>query len=250
MLTRISLIIVILAGIGAIVFGQLQFKKKIDETVQARDTYGASWKKEETRANDLTKVLAATKEKLTATEAELAAANDKLSKKDAEIALINAELGRTKDALTRSRAERDAAQAKLTAYEATGLQPDEIKEVIARLKKSLDDIKGLEVAVTDRERTISGLKIRIAELVGEDEAVILPAGIKGKIMTVDPKWDFVVINLGKNDGLLLNGQMLVSRDGKLLAKVRIVNVQNDKAIANVMAGWKLDDIMEGDTVLY
>lgn len=250
MLTRISLIIVILAGIGAIVFGQMQVKKKIDETIQARDTYGTNWKKEEARANNLDKELATTKEKLTATETELATTKAALDKKDAEIALINAELGRTRDALTRARGELGATQAKVTAYEATGLQPDEIKEVIARLKKSLDDIKGLEMAVVEGNRRIGGLEARIRELVGDDASVILPAGLKGKIITVDPKWDFVVINLGKNDGVLLNGQMLVSRDGKLLAKVRIVNVQDDKAIANVMAGWRLDDILEGDTVLY
>ena len=44
--------------------------------------------------------------------------------------------------------------------------------------------------------------------------------------------------------------MLVARDGKLLAKVKIVNVMENKAIANVISGWKLDEILEGDTVLY
>jgi len=50
--------------------------------------------------------------------------------------------------------------------------------------------------------------------------------------------------------MLLHGQMLVSRDGKLLAKVKIVNVEDNRSIANVLPGWELEDIMEGDTVLY
>ncbi len=250
MLTRISLIVVILAGIGALVFGQMQVKQKIDETIAKRDTNYKSWKEQEARANGLDKQLAATKEELAAKVTELAKALEALGVKDQEIARLNGDLGRSQANLRDARAERDRALAKLQQYELTGLQPDEIKEVIARLKKSLEDIKGLEAVVVDRNRDIAGLKARIEDLIGGDAPVILPAGLKGKIVTVDPKWDFVVINLGKSNGLLVNGQMLVSRNGKLLAKVKIVNVMEDKAIANVLSGWKLDDILEGDTVLY
>ena len=250
MLTRISLIVVILAGIGAIVFGQMQVKQKIDETIAARNTFHTNWKREEARANNLDRELTATKETLAQREMELAAAQAALGVKDTEIARLNAELGRTVEQLRIARAERAAAQARVVQYELTGLEPDEVKEVIARLKQSLEDITVLEGTVVDKNRDIDVLKGRIAELVGDDIPVILPAGLKGKIVTVDPKWDFVVIDLGKNDGLLLNGQMLVSRDGKLLAKVKIINVMEDKAIANVLTGWKLEEIMEGDTVLY
>jgi hypothetical protein len=44
--------------------------------------------------------------------------------------------------------------------------------------------------------------------------------------------------------------MLVSRDGKLVAKVIISDVQKDRSIANVMPGWKLDEFREGDKVLF
>ena len=60
----------------------------------------------------------------------------------------------------------------------------------------------------------------------------------------------MVLDIGKNQGLLENGRLLVNRNGKLIAKVQIKSVQADRAIANVMAGWKLSDIMEGDEVLY
>lgn len=251
MLTRISLIVVILAGVGAIVFGQMQVKKKIDQTIAERSTFHTNWRTEEARANRLDKELAETKEALDQRTRELAAAREEIATKDVEITQLNRNISDLQNTVRQVRADRDAAQAKLTAYELTGLNPEEIKEVIARLKQSLEDIKGLELVVEDKLREINGLKVRIAELVGPDDVpVILPAGLKGKIVTVDPKWDFVVINLGKNDGLLLNGQMLVSRNGKLLAKIRIVNVMDSRAIANVMTGWKLDEILEGDTVLY
>ncbi|MBI1176860.1 hypothetical protein GC207_05420 [bacterium] len=250
MLTRISLIVVILAGIGAIVFGQMQVKQKIDKTIADRNQFHQDWQKELARANKLEKDLAQAQADLKQKEVELAAAQKQIQAKDAEIASLNAEVQRRGEELRIARADRDKAQAELQRYQATGMQPDEIKGLIASYTKSLAQIKTLEASITDKDREINGLKVRIAELVGDEAPVILPAGLKGKVVTVDPKWDFVVINLGKEDGLLLNGQMLVSRNGKLLAKVKIVNVMENRAIANVMTGWKLNDIMEGDTVLY
>lgn len=250
MLTRISLIVVILAGIGAIVFGQMQVKQKIDKTIADRNQFHQDWQKELARANKLDKELAAAKEDIKKKDAQLAQDKVELDKKDAQIAQLNTDIARQKDQIVRLRADADAAHAELGRYQGTGLQPEEIKEVIARLKTALTNITALEDTVKDKDRQINGLKVRIAELVGDEAPVILPAGLKGKVVTVDPKWDFVVINLGKKDGMLLNGQMLVSRDGKLLGKVRIVNVQDDRSIANVMPGWKLGDFMEGDTVLY
>lgn len=43
--------------------------------------------------------------------------------------------------------------------------------------------------------------------------------------------------------------MMVSRDGKLIAKIKVVSVQADRCIANIMPQWKLGDVMEGDLVL-
>ena len=71
---------------------------------------------------------------------------------------------------------------------------------------------------------------------------------KGKVVVVDPKWDFVVLDIGANKGVLEDGEMLVSRDGRLVAKVIIRNVEKDRCIANIISGWKLGEIMEGDVV--
>jgi multidrug efflux pump subunit AcrA (membrane-fusion protein) len=250
MLTRISLFVVFLAGIGAIVFGQMQIQQKIKETIADRTRFYNSWQDEERKRIAAETELASTREQLAQTQAELNRAQQEISNRDAQIAQLNIDLERTNGDLRRARAERDAAQARVVQYELTGLEPDEVKEVIARLTASLENIEALELTIDERDSTIDVLEGKLAELIGSDAPVILPAGLKGKVMTVDPKWDFVVIDLGKEDGLLINGQMLVSRNGKLLAKVRIVNVMEDSAIANVMAGWKLDEILEGDTVLY
>jgi cell shape-determining protein MreC len=68
-------------------------------------------------------------------------------------------------------------------------------------------------------------------------------------MAVDPKWKFVVLNVGEEQGVIKDGELLVSRDGKLVAKIVVSNVQKDRSIANLVPGWQLGEIIEGDEVI-
>jgi cell shape-determining protein MreC len=79
---------------------------------------------------------------------------------------------------------------------------------------------------------------------------VLPAGTKGEIVAVDPKFDFVVLNIGANQGVLPNAKLLVNRNGKLIAKVKITSVEPTRSIANVLSDWKQDELSEGDQVFY
>ena len=74
--------------------------------------------------------------------------------------------------------------------------------------------------------------------------------VTGKIVAVDPRYDFVVLDVGGNQGVVENGRLLVNRDGKLVAKVRVTKVEPNRSIANIMPDWKQAEIMEGDQVLY
>jgi cell shape-determining protein MreC len=75
-------------------------------------------------------------------------------------------------------------------------------------------------------------------------------GIEGSILSVDTDWGFVVINVGEQDGVRENGELMVSRGGKLVGKVQISSVENDRSVANVLPGWLQADIKVGDEVLY
>ena len=79
--------------------------------------------------------------------------------------------------------------------------------------------------------------------------VPLPATLRGKVLVTDPKWNFVVLNVGEDQGVLERGEMLVNRNGRLVAKVVVRSVQKDRCIANVMPGWELGEVMEGDLVI-
>ena len=59
-----------------------------------------------------------------------------------------------------------------------------------------------------------------------------------------------MLDFGAKEGALPNGVMMVSRDSKLVAKIKISSVEQERCIANIMPGWKLTDVMEGDLVIY
>ena len=98
------------------------------------------------------------------------------------------------------------------------------------------------------QRQLLKATVELQKLTGPDPIVRLPADLHGKIVVVDPKWDFVVLNVGDDQGALEDGEMLVSRDGKLVAKVVIRSVQKDRCIANIVPGWKIGEMFEGDEV--
>jgi hypothetical protein len=87
---------------------------------------------------------------------------------------------------------------------------------------------------------------RLAMYEEPDHSVKLPPGLKGKVINVDPKWDFVVLNIGGDQEAVEGGEMLVSRGGKLVAKVIIRRVEKNYSIANIVPGWKLGELIEGD----
>ena len=67
--------------------------------------------------------------------------------------------------------------------------------------------------------------------------------------TADPKWHFIVLDVGEDQGVLLNGEVLVSRQGKLLGKAKVSRVQPGRCVANMVPGWEFGEIAEGDQVI-
>ena len=77
----------------------------------------------------------------------------------------------------------------------------------------------------------------------------MPSTASGKVLVSDPKWNFVVVNVGGDQGAKQFGELLVNRNGRLVAKVKISSVDKDRSVANVVPGWQIGEIMEGDLVI-
>ena len=131
-----------------------------------------------------------------------------------------------------------------------------LAEVAAEIEAAGGNAAAFALDVANEEKlvlthSVARLNNQIQELIGTNGIYVvkLPPGLKGTVMAVDPKWDFVVLNVGEDQGVLPDGELLVSRDGKLVAKVIVRSVQKDRSIANLVPGWQLGEIIEGDEVI-
>src|SRR3954463_6542030 len=202
MLVRISLIIAIIAGLAV---GGLNFTKIKEKVTQLQ----TDLKTQTARADTAERDLASTRKDLDKTTAELKTTQATLAtttqerdtaQQEASAATkkseqLTAELGKTTQ-------ERNDAQAELARYTATGVKPEEIIAFDKRIKGLQGEVAGLQ-----GENRLLGTKLKKTEnelerYTDPEKPVLMPASIRGKIIVTDPKYHFVVINVGEEQGVL------------------------------------------------
>ena len=249
MLVRISLIVAILAGLAVGVLNFVKVKEKITTLQTNLDTETKAHQKFEHDFHVTKSSLDATNKVLKQTIATLEATT---AEKDTAVSALATQTKRadklTED-LNKTRQERDSAQQELAAYKATGMNPEQI----SRINKDFKDLKDA-LAGTQEENKVLGKKVerlqaQLDRFLDPRKPVFLKASCKGKVLVTDPKWNFVVLDVGEDKGMKEFGEMLVNRNGKLVGKVVVRTVQKDRSIANVMPGWELGEVMEGDQVI-
>jgi hypothetical protein len=252
MLLRILLIVTILIGIGAIAVSHFVVRPHIQTIIDARNKNLKDYQDEQrshtkTRGTlkDTQAKLSSTEKALDETKTQLASATTKANEQEARAKGLETDLNKTKQELS-------AAKADLAAWAALGIPVDQVKAVIAEAKKLRTANEAIEEEKKFLALELKKAKDKIQALTGGEDAPDppLPQGLKGRVVVVDPKFDFVVLDIGSTKGVEPRGVLVVSRNSKLVAKVRVSSVQSDRSIANIIPGWKLDEVMEGDQVFY
>jgi len=247
---RICLIIAIVAGLAAGTVSLWKVREVMVTTKTERDQFETSYKSEQADNQKTHKQLANTKNELATTKNTLASTEADLKSATAEASDLKKQKTDLTAKLAQTKSERDTAQQKLAAWDILNVSPDQVKGIIADLEKTRVERKAFIAENRILNRKVNELNNELLNYRDPDRVVALPLGLKGKILAVDPKYDFVVLDIGKDKNVLERGEMLVNRSGKLIAKVRIVSVNENRCIANVLPGWKQSDVMEGDQVLY
>ena len=249
MINKIALIIAILAGVGALCVGHFMVDKRIKDGEAALETTKTELQSTQSAKDKLAKDLKKTTEELDKTSNELASTKTELQGKTTELAAAQKsveELNQKADKLNKDLA---TAKAENAEFFKLGQTTDQIKKTYADLKKTIEE---RDISIQEKkilQLTINRLENKIIELKGPIQTVELPKGLKAKVVAVDPKYDFVILNIGGDQGVKQYGEMLVSRDGVMVSKVRIVSVEADHSVANVLTAWKKGEILEGDVVM-
>lgn len=164
------------------------------------------------------------------------------------------------DAANKAGADKDAQiadlQQKLTAFTnptsggPTAAAPtqqmiDNLNQQIQELNASLSSAN--EKVKTDQD-TIANYKKQ-----DEDRRLgLAKQGLEGRVLAVNPAWNFVVLSIGDKQGVTNNSEMLLKRSGQYLGKVRITSVEPSTSIADIVANTLPAGVavQPGDSVIF
>lgn len=175
-----------------------------------------------------------TRDELQTTQNRLQTTERQLETARAEAEQRAAEVARVRQQLTEAEQERTALQGQVNDFEVRVARMEEerieLAETIEELERQLEELDDMVYADT--------------------EVIGTPAGLSGEILVVNPEWNFVVLNVGKEKGLSENTEMLVHRADELVGRVRVSHVKPLYAVAEIMIDWQQAPLREGDHVLF
>ena len=248
-LGKILLIVALLGAIAAGVLGYLvngkwaETKANLATANTHVTTLTGQLKTAQTDLKTAQDAQKAAEDKATADESKITELNNSLTtaQKDAEDA---------KGAL--DAAKKDAADAKAQVAQMTsdlgGKTVQQYKDDVAAAQKAQADAQAQQKVLQDGlDQANQKVKELIADINTEKNKQE-PPGVSGKVTFVDRTWNFVVLDVGLDAGVVPNGELIVYRGKTFLGKVRVTRADPNDAVAEILPDVK-GQIQVGDAVL-
>ncbi len=183
------------------------------------------------------------------------------------------DLENTRQDLENTRAELETTEAQLEDARTQIVQLNEtIRGKDQELLEKSNLIAGLEeekssltAQVADLTAQIASMQDQIAQL-EEDKSVLeaqlekcdkelnkeitMKPGTTAKIVYANAEWNFVVIDIGANEGAQAGAEMIIHRGDTMIGKIRLSAVRDNVTIAEVMPDFQKETVKEGDDVLF
>jgi len=140
---RISLFVAILAALGAGTLNVIQVRDHINTLIQQREEQRTQKEAAQADASKTHAELTKTQKTLADTQQQLADAQNARKKAEDVAAAQTKRADDLSDKLTKATQDRDAAQAELAAYKATGKSPEEISKLVLLIKQDQDAISAM-----------------------------------------------------------------------------------------------------------
>lgn len=250
MLYKIVMILALGVAVTAGVFNEIKVNAHIQEELRldkAADDKKASEDSAYKKADeDLSRYLGLRQR----ADQELAASKQEDADKAQEVIQTQSAEQAARAAMNAAEQERDVTKQSDEDFRNLGMELAEIKRIRAKLPKVERE---LTTAKTERDivtKDNSRMRDQIVKLAPPEKKPLMPHGLRGKIVSVDQKYQYVVLDIGTHHGVMTKGELMISRDGALLGKVKVTRVEDDYSIANVLQDWKADEPLEGDLVIY
>ncbi len=147
------------------------------------------------------------------------------------------------DALKIARAQLEQTVGQL-AEESRNVR--ELHGRLASVQQQVDQLQG-ELSLTMDQRQTSG-ELQASKPIELERIVVSDAkapALQGRVLSVHPDWNFVVVDLGWN-AVKVGETVSIFRNDRLLAKARVERVQERVCAATVLPEWQMSEIKIND----
>ena len=233
--------------------GRLRLEQQVAQLTKAKqqleqDLDGA--RRETTRLEEEASAAQEEARLLTAKVNEISQSRDTLqgeiSKRDETLDQLNKELGQI-------RTEREQLNTQLASVQ------DESKRLARQLSQLRKERRDLEAKLAESKTQTS---VELEKVVVKPQESSPPANqppvstsatgegkmVTGRILVVNREYDFVVINVGKSNGVRIGDEFEVLRNGQSVGHVKVEKLYEALSAASLLPGTDKQNLHEGDTV--
>lgn len=188
-----------------------------------------------------------TKQDLETTRQDLSMTKDELARTQSDLDRALANIDSLNQSITEKNSQISKQESRIDGLEqekvSLQIQIDDLNNQIVSIE---DELRDSEDKVLTLEQTVAQLETEL----GYGKSHTLPKGLTGRILYVNKAWNFVVIDLGSEDGMVPNAEMLIHRKDKLVGKVSISSIDRKMSIAELQPEWAQSTVKEGDYVVF
>ena len=210
------------------------------------------------RADKSTKDLKASQGQLEAANKNAADLQGKLAAAVQEAASARSAAEENSGKIAAAAAELETSKAALAKMGGTngptpGADPTvELNNRIRDLEAQVAEAKQVQLSLQAQAKTADTAARELRRKEELRQRGMMTAGLSGSVRAVDHNWNFVVLDLGDRQGVVNNAEMIVTRGGTLVGKLRVTSVEPGQSIADILPNSVPPGISveRGDRVIY
>jgi hypothetical protein len=201
------------------------------------------------------------------TQEDLTAANTKIEAQTTEINGLKGKVDTAEKALAEATLNLDTRTKELADLkasmpkDATGGETP-IADLKTRIEQMDNDLKRTKIELDEKTQMVDALTAQTREKesalaatqseINRYRANVTRQGLTGRVLAVNPGWNFVVLSVGDKQGAATGSTMVVTRGGEAIGKARITSVEPSTSIADLIPGSfrKGVSVQPGDVVVY
>ena len=202
--------------------------------------------RQHTRLND-------TRGELTQTRTTLGQTSNQLVSTEGVLATTSNNLVKTIGALADAKQEIEKKKTEIEGLNGQiETQKADIEKKTGEISTLTEKVSACESEIDAGKRYIAKIEKEMKLIMGASSTNALPSGVQGHIAIMNTNWNFVVIDMLPDAGLIPMTDLTVQRKDKLVGKVRVSEIRKEQrvAVAEILPEYSQLVPAKGDVVFY